>query len=233
MQIERLQAIKDWYKDVPFSQPKADISELIAAVEQAQLARDEAITREADQFTKDRDKLEQAQAELAEAIHEIAVWENIDKTWQMTGLCQIVDERNALRAQLAEANELSDKLGISCAKFLKENNDYRVQLDGKDRLEAQLAEAQAELAEAERLVDFWFNAERRKAADCNMLNDVLAALRVQLAEANEWRDTWKERCLFGIKKLREGKKQLAASQAENKRLRYMKGFTPDKARDDE
>ena len=99
-------------------------------------------------------------------------------------ILELITAVEQAQAELAEAHSLSDKLGISCAKFLKENNDYRVQLDGKDRLEAQLAEAQSELAECKHVLNL-AQGDNFSVILCerNRYFSECAALRKQLAEA--------------------------------------------------
>ena len=69
MTEERLQEINEeilYAKKRPLEFPLVHIAkELVAAVEQAQADRDGAIKREADQFAKDRDKLDNLRKQLA------------------------------------------------------------------------------------------------------------------------------------------------------------------------
>ena len=86
--------------------------------------------------------------ELDRAQHEIAIWENIDMTWSMTSLCQIVDERNDLRKQLAEMKKLSRDWQHEYFEAKAELKSNQYTMRQIPDLCKQLAEVQAECDDA-------------------------------------------------------------------------------------
>ena len=137
------------------------------------------------------------------------------------GVPRIIAALKASKQELAEMTDRKDE-------YRRLNTELREHLDASKQ---QLAEAEHEKQCTEHLMtsptDRW--DELAEWLDkTGYINESFLVrcyrdsvdLRAQLAEAEEWRGVWKDRCLFGVTKLREYKEQLAASQAEVKRLGY-------------
>ena len=117
------------------------------------------------------------------------------------------------------------------AAYENQGELLQLSLANVDRLNDDLRQAQAELAEATNHLDAWGKRIldlRKQLAEAKAELDEASKDQVQSAKAYE--DTWKELQTY-IKLWKETIKQRDEAQAECERLRNMRGFTPDASRD--